>query len=90
MVRNHCDPRSEALTMNFVTVLEVLDPRTHPHEDGILCRVIQQFTVAELSLTQLEVPPECRNHTLLDDYWCWIWNCRGGSRSGKGKADSSH
>lgn len=59
---NHCDPTSEALTMDFVTVVEVLDPQTHPHEDGMLCRVIKQGAVAELPLAQLEVPPECRNY----------------------------
>jgi Calcium binding len=59
-------------------VLELLDPagRWGDEFDGIFCKVRKAGSELVLPLIELELPHNCSNYRLVEDYWFWFWNWR--------------
>jgi len=60
-------------------VLELLDPRKHVGDefDGIFCKTRKGKYEINLPLIELQVPDDCPQFPLIEDYWFWFWNWRG-------------
>ena len=61
-----------------VTMIGLVDPRTSPAGDltGLGCVTHVKNKTAELPLLDIEVPEDCPNFAILEDYWYWLWNWR--------------